>query len=74
MKTYILHPKGFKSKNPRVISVKEALLIMGFDDEFKFPDGLGVGNRYQMTVDSVSPIFSKVIAKVIKQLYKKEFS
>lgn len=67
MKTYILHPDSFKSINARVISVKEALLIMGFDKKFKFPDGTGLRERYQMVADSVSPILSFEVAKIIKQ-------
>jgi hypothetical protein len=31
-------------------------------------NGLGVGVRYQMIVDSVSPVFSLVAAKVVKEL------
>ena len=46
----------------------EALLIMGFDDSFRFPDGLGVGLRYQMVVDAVSPTFSYVAAQVIREM------
>jgi len=68
MKTYILHPDAFNGKPTRVISVREALSIMGFDEDFRFPDGLGLGIRYQMIVDSVSPAFSFAAAKVIKEL------
>ena len=68
MKTYILHPDAFNGKSARVISVREALLIMGYSEGTRFPDGLGVGVRYQMIVDSVSPVFSLVAAGVIKEL------
>jgi len=69
MKTYILHPDAFNGgKSTRVISVREALLIMGFDECFHFPDGLGLGVRYQMIVDSVSPVFSFAAAKVVREL------
>jgi len=68
MKTYILHPmsgnNGFK---PRVISIREAMSIMGFDRNFRFPEGTGMSVRYQMVADSVSPVVSKVIAKVMKK-------
>jgi DNA (cytosine-5)-methyltransferase 1 len=67
MKTYILHPYGFK-KPPRVISVKEAMLIMGFSMDFHFPAEIGMGEKYQMTVDSVSPVFSRVAGSVIKDI------
>jgi DNA (cytosine-5)-methyltransferase 1 len=64
-KTYTMHPSGWKGRPPRVISVKEALLLMGFNDSFHFPEGLGLSERYQMVVDSVSPVFSKVVAKTL---------
>jgi len=69
MKTYILHPDSFNGGPSRVISVKEALLIMGFDGDFSFPPGLGLGLRYQMVVDAVSPVFSCVAATVIKDTF-----
>lgn len=68
MKTYILHPDSLRRKEKRVISVKEALLIMGFPKEFHFKEGEGLGIRYQMAVDSVSPIFSYSAAKCIKTI------
>ena len=65
MKTYTLHPDfGIDSNNPRVISVLEALRIMGFKG-YPFNSGIGKGKRYQMVVDSVSPVFSKIIADVV---------
>jgi len=64
MKTYILHPDAFNGKPTRVISVKEALLIMGYSKEFHFPEEAGIGARYQMVVDSVSPVFSRLLARV----------
>jgi DNA (cytosine-5)-methyltransferase 1 len=67
MKTYILHPDAFNGKPARVISVREALLIMGFDKEFSFPEGVGLGMRYQMVVDAVSPAFSHAAAEVIRE-------
>ena len=67
-KTYILHPDSFSKKSARVISVKEALLIMGFDENFRFPEGLGLGSRYQMVVDAVSPTFSVVAATIIRKM------
>jgi DNA (cytosine-5)-methyltransferase 1 len=66
MKTYILHPDASNGGPTRVISVKEALLIMGFDETFHFPEGIGMGMRYQMVADSVSPVFSLAAAKVIE--------
>lgn len=65
MKTYILHPDAFKGENTRVVSVKEVSLIMGFSNLFRFPEGAGLGIRYQMIVDSVSPIFSDLAARAI---------
>jgi len=72
MKTYILHPDSFNGRTPRPISVKEAALIMGFDENFCFPTGLGLGSRYQMIVDAVSPTFSCIAANVIKEMIDEE--
>jgi site-specific DNA-cytosine methylase len=69
-KTYIVHPQGFKGKSTRVISVREAMSIMGFDLDFKFPENTAIRERYQMTVDSVSPVFSYVAALVMKDMLK----
>lgn len=71
MKTYILHPDS----NPelptaRVVSVLEVSRIMGFNHGFEFPSNFGMGERYQMLVDSVSPIFSNVLAKQTQQYLK----
>jgi DNA (cytosine-5)-methyltransferase 1 len=66
MKTYILHPDAFNGGSTRVVSVKEASLIMGFDSRFRFPKEIGLGMRYQMVVDSVSPVFSRVAARIIR--------
>jgi DNA (cytosine-5)-methyltransferase 1 len=68
MKTYILHPDAFKGGAKRVLSVKEAALIMGFADEFIFPEDVGIGLKYQMIVDSVSPVFSEIAAKIIQEM------
>ena len=70
MKTYILHPDAFNGGPKRVISVKEASLIMGFDNDFHFPEGIGLGLRYQMVVDSVSPMFSYVAANIIHNVIR----
>ncbi|PSO09064.1 hypothetical protein B9Q04_02355 [Candidatus Marsarchaeota G2 archaeon BE_D] len=55
------------SPHPRVISVREALHIMGFPEEYKFPQ-VGLGARYQMVADAVSPVFSKVAAQAVTRL------
>jgi DNA (cytosine-5)-methyltransferase 1 len=68
MKTYILHPDAFNGKPERVISVKEALLIMGFGLGFRFPEKFGLGVRYQMAVDAVSPVFSYAAARVAREM------
>lgn len=70
MKTYILHPDSFNGSPARVISVKEAALIMGFDKEFRFPAKIGVGLKYQMIVDAVSPVFSRIAANIIREFTK----
>jgi DNA (cytosine-5)-methyltransferase 1 len=36
MKTYILHPDSLNGKPSRVISVREALLVMGFNENTRF--------------------------------------
>ncbi len=66
MKTYILHPDSSNGISSRVISVKEAMCIMGFPEDFRFPEGMPIGLRYQMVADAVSPTFSNVLAKAIK--------
>lgn len=66
VKTYTMHPSGWRRRPPRVISVKEALLLMGFADAFHFPEGLGLSERYQMVVDSVSPVFSAALADTLR--------
>ena len=67
MKTYILHPDSFNGSGgtARVISVREALCIMGFDSRFRFPHGTGMSVRYQMVADAVSPVFSYAAAQAI---------
>ena len=68
MKTYTLHPSSWEGRPARVISVKEALLLMGFDRGYSFPAGMGIGRRYQMVADSVSPVFSYAAARAINRL------
>lgn len=71
MKTYTLHPSSWRGnppRDPRVISIREALSLMGFPEDYSFPPGMGMGLRYQMVVDSVSPVFSKAAAEVIESL------
>lgn len=71
MKTYTLHPSSWRGnppRDPRVISVREALSLMGFPGSYSFPPEMGLGQRYQMVVDSVSPVFSRAAAKVISSL------
>lgn len=70
MKTYILHPSSWNGTRPRVISIREALLLMGFDKDFAFPEGMGMLLRYQMAADAVSPIFAYAAACVIRKMVK----
>lgn len=70
MKTYILHPDSLNGAPPRVISVRESLCIMGFPRSFRFPEEMGLGMRYQMVADAVSPVFSDVLAKVVKEILR----
>lgn len=69
MKTYILHPRAGEGNFPlRVLSVRETLGIMGFPPEFRFPAGMGIGMRYQMVVNAVSPIAAQKMARVIREM------
>lgn len=71
MKTYTLHPSSWRGNppsEPRVISVREALSLMGFPSSYSFPPEMGMGLRYQMVVDSVSPVFSLAAAKTVDNL------
>ncbi len=71
MKTYTLHPSSWRGNppsDPRVISIREALSLMGFPKSYSFPPEMGMGLRYQMVVDSVSPVFSQAAARVISSL------
>ncbi|MGC8515816.1 MAG: DNA cytosine methyltransferase [Thermoplasmata archaeon] len=66
MKTYILHPDSdLELGRYRPVSVLEVSRIMGFNHGFSFPAGVGIGHRYQMLVDSVSPVFSDILARVV---------
>ena len=70
-KTCTLHPLAGDNGFPlRVISVREAMAIMGFNNEFKFPEEITLTVKYQMIADVVSPVFSKKCANVIKELLK----
>jgi len=69
-KTYILHPYAGNGHGVplRVLSVREAMTIMGFPLSFRFPPGMGITTRYQMVADTVSPEFSEICAAVIREL------
>jgi DNA (cytosine-5)-methyltransferase 1 len=68
-KTYILHPDSFKNGNgARPISVREALRIIGFEDECRFPIGLDMKAKYEMLAAAVSPVFSLKLATALKEL------
>jgi DNA (cytosine-5)-methyltransferase 1 len=68
VKTYTLHPSSWEAAPPRVISIREALCLMGFDQSFAFPEGMGMGRRYQMVADTVSPVFAHAAAKAVDQV------
>ncbi len=70
-KTYILHPDSMDGSPPRVLTIREALCLMGFPREFNFPEGMGLSLRYQMIADAVSPVFSRVLAKSVLELFQK---
>lgn len=65
-----IHPDYWEGKEPRIISVREALCIMGFPLDYQFPENISLYNKYQMIADSVSPLFSQVLAQSIKEFLK----
>lgn len=68
-KTYILHPEaGDLGFSERVLSVREVLNIMGFDESTAFPEGTPRTKRYQMAANAVAPEVSRAAARVIKCL------
>jgi len=72
-KTYILHPFAGNGHGVplRVLSVREAMTIMGFPRDFRFPPGMSKTLRYQMVADAVSPVFAAVCARVMRELLEK---
>ena len=70
MKTYILHPDSANGGEPRVISVREALSIMGFPWDFRFPAEVPMSVRYQMVAEAVSPVFSEALAKAVLRMFE----
>lgn len=66
-KTYILHPDSFNGGETRPISVREALRIAGFPDDYRFPVGCPMTMKYQMIADTVSPAFSQRLAVILKR-------
>jgi DNA (cytosine-5)-methyltransferase 1 len=68
-KTYILHPEaGIGDYLERVLSVREVLAIMGFDESVRFPQGTARARRYQMVANAVSPQVSRALAVVVRQM------
>jgi DNA (cytosine-5)-methyltransferase 1 len=68
-KTYILHPDSDpEGPEPRVLSVREVLSIMGFPRAFRFPQNLGISIRYRMAANAVSPIVATECARVIRSM------
>lgn len=68
-KTYILHPDSDPEQpEPRVLSVREVLSIMGFHEDFRFAGGTGLTVRYRMAANAVSPIMSTECAHVIREM------
>ena len=68
VKTYTLHPSSWDNAPPRVISIREALSLMGFHRSYTFPPGMGMGRRYQMVADTVSPVFARAAARAVDQV------
>jgi DNA (cytosine-5)-methyltransferase 1 len=67
-KTYILHPRSYDGVGPRVISVREAMAIVGFEEGFRFPEGVPMTAKYRMVADAVSPVFSRALAQAVREL------
>lgn len=61
-KTYILHPD-----HDRVLSVREAIAILGFSRDYRFPDRVSRTAKYRMAADAVSPTFSNALARAIRR-------
>lgn len=72
MKTYILHPDSSfeKGSNLRVLTVREALAVMGFPRNYRFPEGTPLTERYQMIADAVSPVFSQALAEALMEVFQ----
>ncbi len=66
-KTYVLHPFA-TGGTPRVLSIREAMTIAGFPLSFRFPPEMSKADRYQMVADAVSPVFSEVCGRIIREL------
>jgi DNA (cytosine-5)-methyltransferase 1 len=72
-KTYVLHPDSSPEReDARVLSVREVLSILGFDETFRFPAGIGLSTRYRMAANAVSPIVSAACAEVIRAMVFEE--
>ncbi len=72
MKTYILHPRAGEGDFPlRTLSVREALAIMGFPEDFRFPSGMGLGMRYQMVANAVSPVAAQKIGRTVREMLER---
>jgi DNA (cytosine-5)-methyltransferase 1 len=68
-KTYILHPEAGKGTFPlRVLSVREAMCLAGFDKSFSFPDAVARTKRYHMVANSVNPIVARICASITARL------
>jgi DNA (cytosine-5)-methyltransferase 1 len=67
-RTYVLHPDSFNGGEKRPISVREALRIMGFPDNYSFPKGTAICAKYEMIADTVSPSFSTKLARTIRKI------
>ena len=64
-KTYTLHPGT--GGDVRVLSVREVIALLGFDDSYVFPASVARTTKYRMAADAVSPRFSGALARAIKE-------
>jgi DNA (cytosine-5)-methyltransferase 1 len=63
-KTYVLHPDAVPT---RVVSPREIMAILGFSSATRFPPTVPRSAKYRMVADAVSPVFSRVLAEVLRE-------
>jgi site-specific DNA-cytosine methylase len=67
-KTYTLHPGDGNGSQPRVVSPREVMAILGFPDTYAFPVTVPRSAKYRMVADAVSPTFGRALADSIREV------